>query len=158
VAPVFKPTWQTRPFQLSSKQIVKPHLVLYDGDCPLCVFQMRMLTWLDWLNRLALVPISDPQARAAAPSVSSEALHEAIHVVTTHGRIHRGARGIRFVGLRLPLLVPLALFLWVPGVIWVAEKVYMLISRNRQVLGKIFGCGEACAVMPKRDREQDKLA
>jgi hypothetical protein len=34
----------------------------------------------------------------------------------------------------------------------------MLISRNRQVLGKIFGCGEACAAMPKRDREQDRLA
>jgi len=43
--------------------------VLYDGDCPLCIFQMKMLTWLDWFDQTALRPISDPEAAAvgAAP-------------------------------------------------------------------------------------------
>lgn len=129
------------------------HLVLYDDECPLCTFQMRVLTWLDWLGKLRLVLISDP--RAQQTGLTREALLEAIHCVTAEGRIHRGARCIRFVSMRLPLLIPVALFLWIPGVIWIAEKIYMWISRNRHLLSRLFGCKEACAILPARRREQD---
>jgi predicted DCC family thiol-disulfide oxidoreductase YuxK len=53
----------------------------------------------------------------------------------------------------MPLLVPMALVLWVPGVIWVAERVYSWVSRNRHLLSRIFGCKDACAIMPQRERE-----
>ena len=132
------------------------HIVLYDGECPLCIFQMKLLTWLDWLDKLRLVPIADPEAAAVAPQLTREALNEAIHCVTTDGQIHRGARCIRFVGIRLPLVIPLALVLWIPGVIYIAEKVYMMISRNRRVLSRLFGCGEACSIMPTRKRDDEK--
>ena len=134
------------------------HIVLYDDECPLCQFQMKVLSWLDWRNALAIVPLSDPQAKAVAPSLTREDLLEAIHCVTPEGRIYRGARAIRFVGMRLPLLVPVALFLWIPGVIILAEIVYGWVSRNRLLLSRVFGCKGACAVMPARKREQDKLA
>lgn len=134
------------------------HLVLYDDECPLCVFQMKLLTWLDWLHVSALVPLSSERAREVAPQLDRETLRAAMHVVTAKGAIHRGARCIRFLSLRMPLLVPLGLFLWVPGVIWIAEHVYQLIANNRLVLSRIFGCKDACAIMPKREREQDKLA
>jgi predicted DCC family thiol-disulfide oxidoreductase YuxK len=133
------------------------HLVLYDDECPLCVFQMRLLTWLDWFNALALIPLADPRARQAAPQLDREQLLEAMHCVAKDGRIYRGARCIRFVGMRMPLLVPLALLLWVPGVIWIAEKVYDLIARNRKFLSRIFGCKEACTILPARRREQDEV-
>lgn len=131
------------------------HLVLYDGECPLCVFQMRVLSWLDWSNKLSLVPLSDPRAQEAAPQIEREDLLEAIHCVADNGRIYKGARALRFVGMRLPLMVPVALFLWIPGVIQIAEQVYKVISRNRLVLSRIFGCKDACAIMPKRQRSQD---
>lgn len=133
------------------------HLVLYDGECPLCIFQSRVLGWLDWFNVLSLVPLSDPRAKEAAPQIQREDLIEAIHCIETNGRIHRGARCIRFVGMRLPLLVPVALFLWLPGVIYIAERVYMWISRNRHLLGRLFGCKDACSLMPVRKREQDTM-
>lgn len=135
-----------------------PHTVLYDNECSMCTFQMKVLSWLDWFHQLALVPLSDPRAQAIAPQLTAEQLQEAIHCVTPAGRVYRGARAIRFVGMRLPLLVPLALFLWLPGVIWVAEIVYQWISRNRYLLSKVFGCKDACAIMPTKKREQDKLA
>ena len=141
-----------------SKTIMKPHIVLYDDECPLCTFQMKMLSWLDWRNQLALLPLSDPKAAEIAPQLTREDLLEAIHCVTPEGRIYRGARALRFVGMRLPLLIPMALFLWIPGVIWFAEIAYQGISRNRHLLSKIFGCKDACAILPKRSREQDKLA
>lgn len=123
--------------------IVKRHLVLFDDECPLCTFQMRLLTWLDWCNALSAVPISDPRAQAAAPQLTREQLLEAIHCVTAEGRIHRGARCIRFLGMRLPLLVPVGLVLWIPGAIQVAEMIYRWVSRNRHLLSRIFGCKEA---------------
>ena len=48
-----------------------------------------------------------------------------------------------------------ALVLWLPGVIWVAEKIYQWISRNRHYLSRIFGCKDACALLPTRKRSQD---
>jgi predicted DCC family thiol-disulfide oxidoreductase YuxK len=134
------------------------HVVLYDGECALCTFQMKVLTWLDWRHALTLVPLADPRAAEIAPQIGREDLLEAIHCVTPEGRIHRGARAIRFVGLRLPLLVPVALFLWIPGVIFLAEIVYRWISRNRLLLSRVFGCKDACAILPARKREHDKLA
>jgi predicted DCC family thiol-disulfide oxidoreductase YuxK len=137
---------------------VKKHLVLYDDECPLCVFQMKLLTWLDWLHVASVVPLSSGQAQEVAPQLDRETLRSAMHVVTTDGRIYRGARSIRFLSLRMPLLFPLGLLLWVPGVIWIAEIVYAYVAKNRLVLSRVFGCKDACAVMPSRRREHDKLA
>ena len=131
------------------------HILLYDGDCSMCTFQMRVVTWLDWFNTVSLLPIADARAAVVAPTLTREALLEAIHCVTPEGRIHRGARCIRHISLRMPLAVPLALVLWFPGVIWVAEKIYAWISRNRHLLSRLFGCKEACAILPARRRAQE---
>ncbi len=135
---------------------MSPHIILYDGECPMCIFQMRVLSWLDWFNQLSLVPLADPRAAELAPEIEREDLQAAIHCITRSGKIHRGARCIRFAGMRLPLLVPLALVLWIPGVIQIAELIYKWVSRNRLILSRVFGCKEACAILPKRAREQDR--
>jgi predicted DCC family thiol-disulfide oxidoreductase YuxK len=150
--PFFCLNYPTSAIPLHVQNTRAKQFVLYDSECPLCTFQMKLLTWLDWGSRLELIPISDPRAAALAPNVTRDELLEAIHCVSTDGRIYRGARALRFVGLRMPLLVPLALFLWIPGVIWVAEKVYMWISRNRHLLSRLFGCKQACAILPARKR------
>ena len=133
------------------------HLVLYDGNCPLCVFQMKVLTWLDWLHVARLVPLSSPEAQAAAPQLDAEQLRAAIHAVTPNGRVHRGARCIRFLSLRMPLLLPLGLFLWIPGVIILAERIYEVVSRNRLFLSRVFGCKDACAILPAKARQGDEI-
>jgi len=134
------------------------HAVLYDSDCPFCVFQGKLMTWLDWIGTLRLLPIKDPEAMALAPNVRREDLQEAMHVVTPDGRLFRGARAIRFISFRLPAAIPLGVILWIPGVIFIAEKVYALVSRNRLVLSKLFGCRGACAVMPtRRSGREDKI-
>ena len=70
-----------------------------------------------------------PQSSVAlqvAPGFSREQLLAAMHCVARDGRVHRGARCIRHIGMRLPLVMPLALLLWVPGVIWFALKVFFM--------------------------------
>lgn len=130
----------------------KRHLVIYDGDCPFCVFQIRLLTWLDWLDTVSFFPINEAHAARLALDVSREDLLEAIHCLAKDGKIYRGARCVRFVGMRMPVLVPFALALWFPGVIWIAEIVYRWVSRNRLVLSRLFGCRGACAILPERRR------
>jgi predicted DCC family thiol-disulfide oxidoreductase YuxK len=134
------------------------HLVLYDGECPMCRFQMRVLARLDWFGVFMPVPSADARAREIAPQLTNEELQAAIHCVTTDGRIYQGARAIRFMGLRLPLLIPVALLLWFPGVIFLAEIGYRWISRNRLVLSRAFGCKDTCALPPTRPQKQDKPA
>ena len=136
----------------------RANIILYDDGCPLCTFQMRVVTWLDWFNTVSLLPISNSRAAQIAPQLTREALMEAIHCVAKDGKIHRGARCIRFIGMRMPLGIPVALVLWFPGVIWIAEKIYMWISRNRLLLSRLFGCKEACAILPARRRENDAEA
>jgi predicted DCC family thiol-disulfide oxidoreductase YuxK len=131
------------------------NIVLYDDQCSLCTFQMRVVTWLDWFNAVTLMPISNPRVGEIAPSITREALLEAIHCVAKDGRIHRGARCIRFIGMRMPLGIPVALILWFPGVIWVAEKIYQWVSRNRHLLSRLFGCKEACSILPARERANE---
>ncbi len=136
----------------------KRHLVIYDGDCPLCVFQIRLLTWLDWLDAVSFISIGEAHAAGLASKVSPADLLEAIHCLAKDGKIYRGARCIRFVGMRMPVLAPLALALWLPGVIGIAEAIYRWVSRNRLVLSRLFGCRGACAVLPERRRREDDEA
>src|SRR5205085_855090 len=100
-------------------------------------------------------PLSHPQAAKIAPQLTREMLMEAIHCIARDGRIYRGTSCIRFVGMRLPLLIPVALFLWIPGVIWVAERIYNWVSRNRLLLSRVFGCLGACLIMPARQRQNE---
>jgi hypothetical protein len=105
---------------------------------------------MDWGDRFAPIPSTDPRVAALVPSLTEDQMSEAIHCVTPDGKVHRGARAVRFIALRLPVAFPLALILWLPGVIQVAERIYALISRNRQWISRVFGCAGACAVVPSR--------
>lgn len=137
---------------------VHSNILLYDDHCPLCTFQMKLLTWLDWRNVLEMQPLGAPDAARFTVGIQRKELLEAIHCIAADGTVYRGARAIRFIGLRMPLLVPLALFLYVPGVIWIAERIYQTVSRNRHLLSRLFGCGTACTLLPTREREQGRDA
>ncbi|HEY0550603.1 MAG TPA: DUF393 domain-containing protein [Verrucomicrobiae bacterium] len=134
--------------------VLATNIVLYDSDCSLCTFQSRLITWLDWFNTVSLLPIADPRAHEIAPRLTRTDLHEAIHCVAKDGKISRGARCLRFIGLRMPLAAPFSIVLWIPGVIYLAEILYRWISRNRYILSRVFGCKEACAILPARRRAQ----
>jgi predicted DCC family thiol-disulfide oxidoreductase YuxK len=133
-----------------------PTIVLFDDECSLCTFQSRLITWLDWFNTVSLLPISSPRVSEIAPRLTRTDLNEALHCVSPNGRVQRGARCIRHISLRMPLAFPIALLLWIPGVIYLAEIVYRWISRNRYILSRVFGCKDACAIMPARRRANEE--
>ncbi|MEX0741761.1 MAG: DUF393 domain-containing protein [Phycisphaeraceae bacterium] len=129
--------------------------VLYDDGCPMCTFQSRLLSRLDWFDRVTMRPLSAAGGQQLAGDIDQAQLREAIHCFEPDGRVFRGARALRHVGMRLPLTAPFALLLWIPGVIFVAERVYAWVSRNRHLLSRWFGCTTACRVLPERNRNND---
>ena len=131
-------------------------IVLFDDECSLCTFQSRVISWLDWFNTVRLVPISSPRVPEIAPRLTRGDLQEAIHCLAPNGGIHRGARCIRHISLRMPLAIMIALVLWIPGVIYVAEIAYRWVSRNRHLLSRMFGCKDACALLPARRRANEE--
>jgi predicted DCC family thiol-disulfide oxidoreductase YuxK len=116
----------------------------------MCTFQMRLITWIDWFNAVEPIALSSDTASRIAPQLQRQDLLEQIHLVSTAGQIYRGARALRFIGMRIPLMIPLALILWIPGVIWVAQHGYMFVAHRRHTLSKLFGCKGACAIVPEK--------
>ena len=133
-------------------------ILLYDKNCPLCNFQIRLLTWIDLFHALRLVPYQDPQAAAYTHGIDPALLHASIHCVSPKQETMRGARALRHVCMRLPPALPLALLLWVPGALYVASEIYDGISRNRMRISRIFGCKNACAIIPARQRSEDVIS
>lgn len=125
------------------------NLLLFDDQCGMCAAQMRWLARLDWFQTIRMMPISDHETAQVAPQISMDNLQEAIHCVTPGGHVYRGASAIRHVGRKVPLLAPLAVLMWIPGVMFLADRVYGLIARNRYVISRVFRCGDSCAVPSK---------
>lgn len=110
------------------------NFVLYDDTCPLCTGQMKRIRRLDWEHAITPLAVSDPRVSEVAPQLKRDQLMASIHCVSARGKVIRGARCFRFIAMRIPVLMPLALLLWVPGVIYLAEWIYRLISRHRHQL------------------------
>jgi predicted DCC family thiol-disulfide oxidoreductase YuxK len=108
--------------------------VWFDGGCHFCRGQVRWLERLDWFHRFEFRPAAE-LTPTQDPRLAPENLARAVHCVTVDDRVFRGARCLRFVGLRLPLLAPVAVLLYLPGVIQLAEAVYGRVSRHRYRLG-----------------------
>jgi len=122
--------------------------VLFDGDCPLCVREVRMLRRLDrGRGRIGFEDIAAPGFEASRYGLDSATLMARIHGVLGDGRVIEGMevfrRAYAAVGLgwllapsRWPLLRPLC------------DAAYRSFARNRlRLTGRAGdGCdGERCA-------------
>jgi predicted DCC family thiol-disulfide oxidoreductase YuxK len=107
--------------------------VIYDGDCPLCQRSIAILRKLDWFGRLEYVNARDTTQDLLhqAPVVGKPLLEE-MHVLTPDGKhIYHGFGAFRWMAWRLPLLWLFAPLLYLPGVPWLGQRVYVWVARNR---------------------------
>lgn len=124
-------------------------VVLYDGACPLCLRSVRLLERLDWLNRLHYQNARDTASLPACevPLVPKRLIEE-MHVVTPdRKRAHAGFRAFRWMAWRLPLTLPLAPLLYLPGVPWLGHRMYLWVAKNRF---KLVPCRDGVCTIPTR--------
>ncbi|HEV3236312.1 MAG TPA: DUF393 domain-containing protein [Gemmataceae bacterium] len=108
-------------------------LVLYDGQCRLCLKSVAALRRLDWLHRLHLQNARDLDSLPRRdPPLVPEQLLEQMHLLPPGGRrVYRGFEAFRWMAWRLPLLWPLAPFLYLPGMKPLGQHAYLWVARNR---------------------------
>jgi predicted DCC family thiol-disulfide oxidoreductase YuxK len=126
--------------------------LLYDGECPLCLLEVR---WLQRWNRhghLAFEDVSSRDFDATNYRTTREELLGVIHGVFPDGRIVRKVevfrQAYRAVGLGW-LLAPTG---W-PVLCWIFDRLYAVFARYRVPLGRVFGrtCPSGtCSIPPQK--------
>lgn len=122
--------------------------VFFDGDCPLCMGEIRMLQRLDHRNRIGFIDIAAPAFDAAQVGVTWEALMDRIHGRLPDGTIIQGVEVFR----RLYSAVgfgPIAAITRLPGLSHLLEAAYVAFAKNRlRLTGRCADAG--CEVHPRR--------
>ncbi len=128
----------------------KQGIVLYDGDCPLCQKSVSILKKLDWFHRLQFRDARDiehlPESNV---TLNQERMLEEMHLLTPdRNKTHVGFRAFRWIAGRLPLLCLIYPFLFVPGVPFIGQKVYLWVARNR--FGLVPCKDGVCTIPPRK--------
>ena len=106
-------------------------IVLYDGNCQLCQNSMKALKLIDWLHKLEPKDFRDEQIRERyAHGIQFSALDAEMHIKVGQ-RVEKGFYAFRFLCWHIPLLLPLAPFLYLPGVSFIGKRVYKRIAEDR---------------------------
>lgn len=128
-------------------------VVLYDGACEFCRRSVGLLRRLDWLGRLHFQNCRDSDTWPPCDEpLEMPKLIEEMHVVPPErDRSLAGFQAFRWMAWRMPLVLPLAPLLYLPGVLWLGNRVYRWVARNRFQLVPC-GTGE-CQVPLKRASE-----
>jgi predicted DCC family thiol-disulfide oxidoreductase YuxK len=104
--------------------------VFFDGDCPLCVREIRMIARLDRAHRIRFTDIAAPEFDAAGTGVSWQTLMDRIHGRLPDGTLVEGVEVFR----RLYTAVgfgPLVALTRLPGVRALLDLGYHLFAKHR---------------------------
>jgi len=110
-------------------------VVVYDGSCGLCAGNLKWLYRLDHLAVFEAMPYQSEMLAARFPQLQREKCEQALHLVFPDGRTYAGVDAFREVFLRMPLVFPLGIILWIPPLAWLLRKLYPILSRHRYRLG-----------------------
>jgi len=132
--------------------------VLYDGLCPLCSRTVHLLTRFDLFTRLEFLDFRridlHEYNRSHLLNLARKDLEEEMYVIF-RGQAYRGFYGYRRIASALPVLWPLAPWLFLPGISSLGTLVYGYMARNRL---KFFWCDSHCPVQPAVEGESAQVA
>lgn len=115
-------------------------VLVYDGDCGFCRRWVDRLRRMDREGRILCVAAAERDQVAGLPDLDPVALARAMHLVLPDGAVRTGARAVPVILRLLPRWRWGTWVFAVPGVPWVADRVYEWVATRRHR----FGC-ERCA-------------
>lgn len=124
---------------LAPATAVREWTLVYDGDCRFCRRCIALLDGWDRRGRLRFVPFQAEDALAALPPIAREKLEQAMHLVGPDDVVLAGAAAAPAFLRLLPGGGAFAWLFAVPGVPWLAARIYRAVARNRHRLG----CGSS---------------
>src|ERR1700722_17913483 len=111
-------------------------VVLFDGECPLCLKSVEILKRLDWLHTLYFQNAREADRLPVSPMpLEPQRLLEEMHLVTPDRRsVYHGFGAFRWMARHLPLLVAFTPILYLPGVPFIGQRAYLWVARHRYQL------------------------
>ncbi len=123
-------------------------ILLYDGQCGLCLASVRRLRVLDlfgWVDPLDFH--KQPNLALMHPSLTPERCHSEIVLLEPEGRASGGFAAFARLCLHLPLLMGLIPLVYLPGMGWVGTRIYRWVAEHRYLLHRNPTCAtNQCAV------------
>jgi len=118
------------------------YTLIFDGACGMCMRWMgRVRSW-DTKEVFEYLPLQDPSIPERFPSLTREALEQAMHVVGPDGRVWAGSAAVEKIVDLLPMGRWVSWIFALPFARPIADRVYRWVADNRSRLG----CGEHCGV------------
>jgi len=105
--------------------------ILYDGACGLCRASIARLRHIDSRGLVETLDLHDPSVPTRFPQVNPEEAMRLMQAVDAQGRVYSAVDAWARVGRALPGWKLIAWILLVPGIHFVAQRVYAWIARNR---------------------------
>lgn len=122
--------------------------LLFDGDCPLCMREVRMLSRANRKGRLKLEDIAAPGFDPAPYGLTKAQVMGHIHAVLPDGRVVTGMEAFRRSYAAVGLGALLAPTGW-PGIKPVADRAYAWFAKNRlRLTGR--DCAQGTCAVPER--------
>ena len=105
--------------------------VLFDGSCNLCRGSAERAQRFDKAQRIEFLDLYDQAAQQRFPQVNRDEALRLMQAVDSNGKVFSGSDAWARIAALLPGWNLVAWILLVPGIRWIAGKVYAWIARNR---------------------------
>jgi predicted DCC family thiol-disulfide oxidoreductase YuxK len=132
--------------------------VLYDGACNLCRASVARVRRMDPHARIDLLDLHDANVAARFPQVNFDDAMRLMQAVGPRGRVYSGADAWARIGLTLPGWKLIAWLLLVPGIHFIAQRVYAWIAGNRYRWNRELCQDGTCALHVEQPSNSQKSA
>jgi len=105
--------------------------ILYDGTCGLCRASVVRLRRMDPQHQIETLDLHDPSVPSRFPQIQPDEAMRLMQAVDAQGHVYSGVDAWARAGLALPGWKLAAWLLLVPGIHFVAQRVYGWVARNR---------------------------
>jgi predicted DCC family thiol-disulfide oxidoreductase YuxK len=106
-------------------------IAFYDGGCPLCRREIAHYQRLDRDGCIRWVDIHAHPDVLSGYGLSRERAMQRMHVRESDGSMVTGASAFIALWQRMPRYRPLAWLVSLPGILWIAERLYDVFARWR---------------------------
>lgn len=107
------------------------NVLIYDAECRLCVFSKERVERWDRRHRIQFLPFQTSEAKERLPDLAEMTCMDAMRFIDAQGKTTSGVEAFRRMLPLLPFGGLLSLLFYLPGVSWLAVKVYHHVAENR---------------------------
>lgn len=122
--------WINRKRLLNENNPRQP-ILLYDGNCQFCQASLRQLKVMDLFSTIKGVDYHGVADLKTLAGITPEQAHSQIHLVESDGKVYGGFEAFRRLCLKFPMLYPVTLFVYLPGMGLIGPWLYRWIAKNR---------------------------